>query len=159
MWGLFFTSTAINGGKIWKNSTFWEKIGKKVEENLEDAFQDVEKEFDKVGKDLEGVLEDLEFGEDWENTDWDKEISDEEFEKVLRVYEELIGDYTRLADKAASGDVTALAEYAKVSAKAIALATKITSIAPRLTPEQHAKFEELQEKYKEALEKTEELEK
>ena len=154
MWGLFFTSTAIRGGKLWKESPFWQQIGKEVEKNIEDAFRDMEDEFEEMGKDLEDVLENLEYGEDWENIDLEGEITDDELNKVLRAYEELIGDYIKLVDKADKGDVSAIAEYAKVSAKAIALATKITAIAPKLTDEQRAKFEELQEKYEKALEKT-----
>jgi len=149
MWGLFFTSTAINHGKFWRNTPFWEQIGKEVEENLDDALQDIDEEFDKMGEYLEEVLEDI---------DWSGEISDEELDQVLNSYEELIGDYIRLVDKADQGDVSAIAEYAKVSTKAIALATKLTAIAPKLTDEQRAKFEELKEKYEKALEKTEELE-
>jgi Skp family chaperone for outer membrane proteins len=155
MWGLFFTSAVFKGGHLWKDSPFWEQIGKEVEENLEDAFEDVEKEFDKMGKDLEDVLEDLEYGVDWGSIDWNGEISDEELDKVLNSYEELIGDYIRLVDKANQGDISAIAEYAKVSTKAIAVATKLTAISPKLTDEQRAKFEELQKKYQEALEKTE----
>ncbi len=158
MWGLFFTSTAINHGKFWRNTPFWEQIGKEVEENLDDALQDIDEEFDKMGEYLEEVLEDLEYEEGWEDIDWSGEISDEELDQVLNSYEELIGDYIRLVDKADQGDVSAIAEYAKVSTKAIALATKLTVIAPKLTDEQRVKFEELQEKYEKALEKTDELE-
>jgi len=155
MWGLFFTSAVFKEGKFWRHSPFWEQIGKEVEENLEDALKDIEDEFDKIGQDLEDVLEDLEYDTDWESLDWGEEISDEELDKVLNSYEELIGDYIMLVDKAEKGDVSAIAEYAKVSTKAIALATKLTAIAPKLNAEQRAKFEELQKKYEEALEKTE----
>jgi Skp family chaperone for outer membrane proteins len=155
MWGLFFTSAVFKGGKLWKDSPFWEQIGKEVEENLQDSFKDLEDEFDQMGEDLEDVLEDLEYSGDFENIDWNGEISDEELTKVLNTYEELIGDYISLVGKADNGDVSAIAEYAKVSTKAIALATKLTAIAPKLSDEQRAKFEDLQKKYKEALEKTE----
>jgi Skp family chaperone for outer membrane proteins len=158
MWGLFFTSAVFKGGKLWKDSPFWEQIGKEVEENLQDSFKDLEDEFDQMGEDLEDVLEDLEYSGDFENIDWNGEISDEELTKVLNTYEELIGDYISLVDKADNGDVSAIAEYAKVSTKAIALATKLTAIAPKLTDEQRAKLEELQKKYKTALEKTEQQE-
>jgi hypothetical protein len=156
MWGLLFTSTAIQHGQFWRNAPFWEHIGKEVEKNVEGAFQDMDEEFEKMGDDLEKVLEDLENEEGWEDIDWNGEISDEELDQVLNSYEELIGDYIRLVEKADKGDVSAIAEYAKVSTKAIALATKLTAIAPKLTDEQRAKFEELKKKYEKALEKTEE---
>lgn len=157
MWGLFFTSAVFKGGNLFKYSPFWEHVSKEVEENIEDAFDDIEEEFDKIGEDLEDVLEDLEYGFDWESIDWSGEISDQELNKVLNSYEELIGDYISLVAKANQGDISAIAEYAKVSTKAIALATKLTAISPKLTDEQRAKFEELQKKYQEALEKTEQL--
>jgi len=74
----------------------------------------------------------------------------------LDSYESLIQDYVRLVEKANQGDIHALAEYARVSAKAVALATKITAISPRLTDEQREKFEKLQQKYEEALKEAEE---
>jgi len=155
MWGLFF-ATLTDNGKFWKQSGFWEQfenIGNDVEKEIEESFEDLEDDFDKAGKDLEKTLEELESDSIKGNFMWGEEISNDEFDKLLSTYEELIGDYIRLVDEAVDGDVNAIAEYEKVSAKAVALATKLTSVAPKLTDEQKEKFGELQEKYEEALDK------
>ena len=160
LWGFFLASTVVEGGKFWRDGGYsiFEKIGKEIEEDLEDAFEEMEDEFEELGKDLEETLEELEMDEDyWEEFEWGEEVTDKELEKVLNVYEDLIIDYIDLVEKAAEGDITALAEYASVSAKAIALATKLTAIAPRLTEEQQQKFDDLQEKYEEALQKASEV--
>jgi len=158
MWGLFF-ATLTDNGKFWKQSGFWEQfenIGNDVEKEIEESFEDLEDDFDKAGKDLEKTLEELESDSIKGNFMWGEEISNDEFDKLLSTYEELIGDYIRLVDEAVDGDVNAIAEYEKVSAKAVALATKLSSVAPKLTDEQKEKFGELQEKYEEALDKAKE---
>jgi hypothetical protein len=155
LWGFFLASTVMEGGKFWTRGGqhIFEKIGKEIEHDLEDAFQDVEDELDKIGEDLEETLEELEMDEDyWQKFEWGEEVTNEELDKVLKVYEELIIDYIDLVEKASEGDITALVEYASVSAKAIALSTKLTVIAPKLTEEQKQKFDDLQEKYEKALE-------
>jgi len=155
MWGLFIASSIRDDGSIIKDEII-EQITKKVEEGVEDTFDEIDKEFEKIGDDLEDLLEDLELEDRWEDFEWGEEISDEEFDKVIEAYEELILDYTKLVGKAQEGLVSAGTELAKVSAKAIVLATKIASVAPRLTEEQQERFEELEEKYEDALKKAEE---
>ena len=160
MWGLLFASFSDNG-KFWRQGKFWEqfeKIGNEVGKDIEESMKDLGDEMDKAGKDLEEAgrdlektLEDLELDSARQNFIWGEEITDEEFEKLIDTYEELISDYINLVGEAGKGDVAAIGEYAKVSAKAVALATKITAVAPKLTKEQRAKFEELQKKYEEAL--------
>jgi len=154
MWGLFIASSIFDEGKVIKNEII-EKISKKVGEDIEDTFDEIDKEFEKIGDDLEEILEDLELEERWEDFEWGEEITDEEFDKVFEAYEELILDYTKLVEQAQEGIVSAGTELAKISAKAIVLATKIASVAPRLTDEQQKKFEELEKKYEEALKKAE----
>ncbi len=154
MWGLFIASSILDDGKIIKDEIL-EKITKKVEENVEDTFDEIDKEFEEIGNDLEDMLEDLELDDKWDEFEWNEEISDEEFDKVIKAYEELIIDYSNLVEKAQEGLVSAGTELAKVSAKAIVLATKIASVAPKLTEEQQEKFEKLEKKYEEALKKYE----
>lgn len=157
MWILFFTRIAHEGGKWWgrEGIRIMEEINEDFGDDIEESFEDIGKELDDLGGELEEKLEDLEWDENWENFEWGKEITDEQFQKVLDEYESLIQDYVYLVDKANKGDVNALAEYAKVSARAVALATKITVISQRLTDEQKEKFEKLQQKYEEALKKAE----
>jgi len=132
-----------------------EEINNDFGDDIEESFENIGEELDDLGEELEEKLEDLEWDENWENFKWGEEISDEEFQKVLDEYESLIQDYVYLVDKANKGDISALAEYAKVSARAVALATKITAISPRLTDEQKEKFEKLQQEYEKALKKAE----
>jgi gas vesicle protein len=157
MWGFFFASLSDNG-RFWKQGKFWEQfenIGNEVGKDIEESMKDVEDDFDKAGKDLEKTLEELESDSARQNFIWGEEISNEEFDKLLNSYEELIGDYVKLVDDAGDGDIEAIAEYAKVSVKAVALATKLTSVAPKLTEKQKERFKELQKKYEETLEKAE----
>lgn len=157
MWGLFIATAIDHDTKFWKEGII-EKISKKVEKNIEGTFEDIDKEFEKIDKDLENVLDDLEWEEEWDNFDWGSEITDEEFDKVMVSYENLIKNYITLVDEAQKGKISAIAEYAKVSTKALTLATKITSIAPKLTEEQKARFKALQKKYETALKEAENLE-
>jgi len=165
MWGLLFASFTDHG-KLWKQGKFWEqfeKIGNEVGKDIEKSMKDIEDEMDKAGdeldkagQDLERTLEHLESDSSKQNYMWGEEISDEEFDHQLETYEELIGDYINLVDEAGKGDVDAIGECAKVSAKAVALATKLTAVAPKLTEEQREKFGQLQKKYEEALKEAEE---
>jgi hypothetical protein len=158
MWILFFTRIAQEGGKFWNREGIhiMEEIHEDFGDEIEDSFENIGKELDDLGKELEEKLEDLEWDENWADFNWGDEITDEEFEKVLDTYESLIQDYAKLAEAANKGDLSAIAEYAKISTKAVALAAKITAISPRLTDEQREKFEKLQKKYEEALKEAEE---
>jgi hypothetical protein len=162
MWGLLFASFTDHG-KLLRQGKFWEqfeKVGNEVGKDIENSMKDIDEEvkgagdeLEKTGKDLEKTLEELESDSSRQDFIWGEEITDKEFDKLLQTYEELIGDYINLVGEAGKGDVAAIGEYAKVSAKAVALATKLTAVAPKLTREQKAKFEELQKKYEEALKK------
>ncbi len=158
MWILFFTHIAQEGGKFWSREgiRIMEEIHEDIGDDIDETFEDIGKELEQMGQDLEDKLEDLELGEYWETFDWGDEITDEEFEKVLDSYDELIQDYATLVEKANKGDINALAEYARVSAKAVALAAKITAISPRLTDAQREKFEKLQQKFEAASKEAEE---
>lgn len=159
MWLLFFARIAHDGTKWWgrEGIHIMEDINEEFGDEIEEAFEDIGKELEELGEELEDKLEELEWDEDWENFEWGEEITDEEFQQVLDTYESLIKDYANLVEEANQGDIHALAEYAKVSVKAVALATKFTAISPRLTDEQKEKFEKLQQKYEEALKEAEDI--
>ena len=158
LWLVFFAQVAKEGGKWWSREghKIMEQFDEEFGQELEDAFDEFGEDLEQIGKELEDKLEDLEWDEEWDNFEWGEEISDEEFDKVMNAYESLITDYADLVTKANEGDIMALAEYAKVSTKAVALATKITAIGPNLTDEQKKKFEEIQEKYEESLQEIDE---
>ena len=158
LWLTFFARVVGEGGKWWsrEGDRIMDEIHQELGDELEEAFEDLGEELEELGDDLEQTLEDLEWEEEWENFEWEEEISDEEFNQVLEAYEDLISDYANLVQEANEGDLTALAEYVKVSVRAVTLATKITAIGPRLTEEQQQQFEELQQKYEEAFQEAEE---
>jgi hypothetical protein len=157
MWILFFARFVHEGGRWWgrEGIRIIEEINEDFGDDIEEAFEDIGKELEELGEELEDKLEDLEWDEEWEDFEWGEEITDEEFQQVVDTYESLIQDYVNLVEEANQGDINALTEYVKVSAKAVALATKITAISPRLTDEQREKFEKLQQKYEEALKEAE----
>ena len=148
MWILFFARFAHESGRWWSREgiRIMEEINEDFGDEIEEAFEDIGEELEELGDELEEKLEDLEWEEEWEDFEWGEEITDEEFDRVMEAYEGLIQDYADLVEKANEGSISALAEYAKVSTKAVALATKITAISPRLTDEQKEEFEKLQEK-------------
>lgn len=154
LWIFFFARLVTEGGRWWSKEgvRIMEEIHEDFGEELEKAFEDVGTELEKLGGELEQKLEDLEYDLEWEER-WSEEISDDEFEEVLDAYQSLIGDYFELSIQAGKGDLNALAEYVIVSARAVALATRISVISGRLTQEQRDKFEELQENFDKAMEK------
>jgi hypothetical protein len=155
MWLLFFAHVATEGGKWWsrEGKGIIEEIQQDFGKDMEETIEDLGDQLDDLGGELEEKLEGLEYDMEWEKK-WGEEITDDEFQEVLDTYENLIKDYITLVDKANKGDASALAEYVKVSVKAVTLATKITAISPRLTEEQRQRFEDLQQKYEKALEET-----
>ncbi len=157
VWILFIARIATEGGKWWSREGvhIMEDIHEEFGEDLENAFEDIGEELEELGDELEGKLENLEYELEWEEK-WGEEISEEEFEEVLDTYESLINDFILLVGKSDEGDIQALADYVKVSTKAVALATKIKAISPRFTEEQREKFEKLHEKYEEILDEVHE---
>ena len=155
MWLLLFAQLATEGGRWWNKEGSWifKEIHKDMGSDIEETMEDIGDELDDLGNKLEEKLEDLEYDRQWEEK-WGEEITAEEFEEVLDTYESLIIDYANLVKKANEGDMDALSEYVRVSAKAVTLAARIAAVSPRLTDEQRKKFEDLQKKYEEALEET-----
>lgn len=156
LWLLFFAKVATEGGKWWsrEGGRIVEEIQKDIGEQMDEKFEDMDEKMDTFSGELEDKLEDLEYGMQWEKK-WGKEITEDEFQDVLNTYDSLISDYVNLVNKASKGDLDALSEYVKVSAKAVALGARITAISPRLTDDQRKRFEDLQKKYQKALEESE----
>lgn len=154
IWGFFFATGA----------TILNKVGWEVKKELEEEFGDdygkkFEEAFEDFGKDLEETLEDLEIDEiDIDNLD-SKELSDEDFDKLLKAYESLIKDYLQIAKEVENGKISALANGAKVAVKATAISAKLVTVSDNLTEEQQKKFDELNEKYEEAFKQIEESKK
>lgn len=87
----------------------------------------------------------------WTDDDSEEEISvtstsDEDWDAVLKSYENYINQYIKLIKKAMSGDISAMNEYAEMLEKAEDLAEKLEDAEDNLTTAQMNKFIKLQQK-------------
>lgn len=146
-WGVFFAGSA----------TIINKISKEIKTELEQELgEDFDEAFDDFGKELEKTLEDLESDSILSEEDWGSEISDEEFDRLMNAYENVIQDFSRITESAEErGSLSAMREAAKTSVKAAAIATKLAKV--KLTQAQREKFERLQERYRTTNQKLEEI--
>jgi uncharacterized membrane protein len=146
-WGIFFAGSA----------TIFNKISKEIKTEIEQELgEDFDEAFDDFGNELEKTLEDLESDSIITENDWGKEISDEEFERLMNAYENVIQDFSQITKSAAEkGNLSAIREAAKTSMKAAAIATKMAKV--KLTEAQREKFEELQKRYRTTNQKLEEI--
>ncbi len=140
-WALFF-STLKDFNK--------QEFETRIEETIGD-----EEEFKEIGRELEKALEELE-GVDSISQRWDKDMDEEDFNMLLEEYEALIQEFIRLTEKAESGNISAITSFSKVSVRAAKLGAKLSRVEGKLTPEQEKRFEDLHEKYKDALDRVEE---
>lgn len=157
MWLLFFARVATEGGKWWSKEgiKIMEEISEGIDEDLEEAFEDLGEELEEFGQELEEVLEDLEIDIDIDvdyNEKWGDEISEDEFDDVLVTLEDLLVAYKKNVKMSDEGNIHAMAEYIKISAKAMDLIEKIEDSHSELNEEQLKKLQELQQKFQEAIE-------
>ena len=75
----------------------------------------------------------------------------EDWDEVLKSYEEYIDQYIKLLKKANKGDASALSEYPAMMEKATDLASKLENAGNDLTPTQASKFAKLQLKLTNAV--------
>jgi hypothetical protein len=146
-WGIFFAGSA----------TIFNRISNEIKTELEQELgEDFDEAFDDFGKELEKTLEDLESDSIITEDDWGKEISDEEFDRLMNAYENLYQDFSRITEKAQDeGNLSAMREAAKLSVKSAAIATKLAKVD--LTKQQEEKFKQLQERYRKTNQKLEEI--
>ncbi|MFH2095188.1 MAG: hypothetical protein ABIJ16_05765 [Bacteroidota bacterium] len=111
-------------------------------ESLEDALKDLEDGMKDMAEDMES-----EFNEQ----DWDKWIEEGDFDQLLDAYEDMVLEYIEFVKKAEDGDLSALSSYMKVASKLTIFTMKFATIMPKLTEEQIARFNEIDEKYKDYL--------
>jgi hypothetical protein len=137
IWTLLLSAGAHQGMR-WKDK-IENEFGKDFEKEINNAT-------DEFGEGMEDALQELEEGTS-------DTLTSAEFDKLLNDYESMITEYIKLADKAEKGDAAAIASSTKLAVKATLVASKLSS--GQLTEEQLTKFEELQQKYEEALSKVE----
>jgi len=146
VWGLFFASVATEGER-WKDKI--ENFGNEFEEDFENEMED---EFEDIGTELEDALKELEYG-DLREEEWDKMLSNEEFDSLINEYELLVIEMIDVAHNVKqSSNHENFGKLGKLSAKAVKLALKLSNAVPQFTEEQKKEFEELQEKYDKIIE-------
>ncbi len=74
-------------------------------------------------------------------------------DEFIANYEKLMNDMIPVMEKVAKGDAAATQEYAKYSEQAQKIAADAQKFMPNFTPEQMKKFQEIGQKYAEAVQK------
>lgn len=82
-----------------------------------------------------------------ETSSSDEEVADGDFDEYLDTYEEFCDKYTNLIKRAGEGDADAISEYPEILKKAQELGEKMQKIQGNATPEQIARFAEIQKKF------------
>lgn len=74
-------------------------------------------------------------------------MADGDFDEYLDAYEEFCNEYTDLLKRAGEGDADAISEYPEILKKAQELGEKMQKVQGNATPEQIARFAEIQKKF------------
>lgn len=82
-----------------------------------------------------------------ETSSSDDEVADGDFDEYLDTYEEFCNEYTDLLKRASEGDADAISEYPEILKKAQELGEKMQKVQGNATPEQIARFAEIQKKF------------
>lgn len=82
-----------------------------------------------------------------ETTSSDEEVADGDFDEYLDAYEEYCNEYTDLLKRAREGDADAISEYPEILKEAQELGEKMQKVQDNATPEQIARFAEIQKKF------------
>ncbi|MFH2141665.1 MAG: DUF4190 domain-containing protein [Bacteroidota bacterium] len=112
--------------------------------DLEDALKDMENEMQNATQELDSSLNE---------EDWDKMIKEGDMDKVLDAYEKLILQYIEFVKKAEKGDITAITSYMGLASKLTVFSVKLATVMPKLSDEQLNRFNEIDAKYKDYLDK------
>jgi hypothetical protein len=145
IWGIVLGGVARDGHR-WQD-----RIERIVDRADEESLKDLGTSLKEIGEEMEKRFGGIE-GFDPDTFEWGEEISDEEFEFVLKEYEKVVEEMARLARQAERGELSALVTYSAVSLRAASLAATLFRIGPKLTVEQERRLEAVNEKYEKALE-------
>ncbi len=155
MWGLFFATASFEGRGIFRD--VGRDIREEVRESMEESMDEIDRDMEKTLEELEKEMEELEEDSNYlEQFQWDEEITDREFEELIGEYEKLISDYIDLAEKTREKSISSIPGYTRVYKKAIEFTAGLTAVSPNLKEEQRERFEEINKRYEEALEKVKE---
>ncbi len=151
IWGIILGGMARDGHR-WKD-----RIERFVESSEEESLRDLGTTLKEIGEEMEKRFSGIE-GFDPDTFEWGEEISDEEFEFVLKEYDKVAEEMARLARRAERGELSALVTYSAVSLRAASLAATLFRVGPKLTDEQKRRLEEVHEKHEKAVEALEDVE-
>jgi hypothetical protein len=143
-WTLVISKQFAPGGEFNHQirSTLKEEFSKDFDKQVDDATSE-------FGDELEKQLEELES----DSTIQSEDLKNDKYDKLITDYEELTREFIQLSVKVKEKDLSAVADYAKVAAKATSVATRLMKAAPHMSKSQLSRFDEIQKKYEEALKK------
>jgi hypothetical protein len=127
-WQYYVLSTAANA--------FVEGI-ENYDEAFKDAINDVEKD---------GVLDDSALNNI--NEEVDKYIADEDYDKLIDVYEQTIDKYVSKMQNLEEGDLASLGAGVAYVTQITAMSVKIATVVPKFNEAQMERFNNIDEKYK-----------
>ena len=130
------------------------EVFRKLEHRIEKEADKQIENFDDAGKEMEKVLEQLENVDDSIHIDIKigKKLTDEEFNKFLTDYENLIKQASDLAKQSKKGEQEATINYSKIALKLAAVHAKTLSNMHNLTDVQKKKLDAINKKYEKDLE-------
>ncbi len=129
------------------------EVFRKLEHRIEKETEKIDENFEDAGKEMEKILEQLENVDDSIHIDIKigKKLTDEEFNRFLTDYENLIKQASDLAKQSKKGEHEATINYSKVALKLAAVHAKMLANMHNLTDEQKKKLETINKKYEKDL--------
>lgn len=129
---------------------FWDRVEHHIEN---ETSKTIDENLEKAGREMERVLEQLENTDDSIHIDIKvgRRLSDEEFQKLITDYENLIEQTAELSEKSKSGETESVVSYRRLALKLAAAHARMIENLPNLTDDQRKKLEEINKKYKKNL--------
>lgn len=160
--GLILSSLAVLVILLWvlvfarifsREGDFRREFDRAFRHNIrKETFENIDKISRDLDRDLERQLQELEA----DTTMPLNALSTEEFDALLKNYENLINEYIKLVEKSKRNDISAVPSFAHITAKAASISARLALAAPEMSEEQMNKFDELQKRYEDALKKASE---
>jgi glutamine amidotransferase-like uncharacterized protein len=129
------------------------EVFRKLENRIEKETEKIDENFEDAGKEMEKVLEQLENVDDSIHIDIKigKKLNDEEFNRLLADYENLIKQASDLAKQSKKGEQEAIINYSKIALKLAGVHAKMLANMHNLTDDQKKKLEAINKKYENDL--------
>jgi hypothetical protein len=146
LWTVFFANAIKKDGwlRTQIEKTIEDETGKTIDENWKDFGDDLEKKMEHLEIDSSSKIKiDIEIG--------DNKMTDEEFDKFIINYENLIKETIKLKKKGQNNGVKSSEALSEASVKLVKFVTKLTTSSSKLTKKQVKRIEELNKKYENEL--------